>query len=244
MKVRNEEAIIKETLDCWASIYTGGIYIYDDCSDDKTVEICRAHPAVKEVIEGTFFDPDRERAEWFNRQMILARAQQDSGPDDWFGYNDADEFLYNFERFELFSDPNTKAIACRLYDLYINDDEVDLPWQKRNWYGPEFRTIVFFFRNSPYVRYHLPDQRIVSLEPGIQIPLQGEIRHISKGQGIKEWEEMCDYYVKYWPKYAEKWRQRKGKAVHHGYSDFGNKLIRWKDRKYGFSLETQPYGLN
>lgn len=245
VKVRNEEAILRDTLDHWKSFCTEGVYIYDDVSTDRTVEIARAHPAVKDVIEGKFWDPDREKAEWFNRQQVLMRAQQDARPEDWFVYFDADEFIYAFDQYELFLDPNTKAVACRLWDLYITPEDEFKTWKERQWVGPEFRTIVFFFRNSPHLKYHLPDQREVTLEPGIQIPIHGDIKHISKGLSVEEWEKTCDYYVRFWPKYSSKWMQRKGKAVHKEMlSDFGNKLVRWQDRHRGFSLETQSYGKN
>lgn len=244
MKVRNEEQILKDTLDNWASFCTEGIYIYDDVSTDKTVEIARAHPAVKDVMLGKFWDPDREKAEWFNRQSILLRAQQDSGPDDWFVYFDADEHIYNFTDYELFSQPKVQAIACRLYDFYITPQDVHKSYKYRDWIGPEFRTIPFFFRNSRYLKYHLPDQRIVTMEPGIQIPIHGDIKHYGKGFSLEQWEATCDYYIRYWPKYADKWRARKGKGLKENYcSDFGNPLIRWKDRLQGFSLENQSYGL-
>jgi len=246
IKVRNEAHIIKDTLDMWANICTEGIYVYDDCSDDNTVEICRNHPAVKCVIEGEYWDPDREKAEWFNRQAVLSRAQRDSGPKDWFAYFDADEHLYNFDNFELFQQEFTKAIACRLYDFYITPEDVDKDYKERDWIGPEFRTIIFFFRNSPYLRYHLPDQRIVTLPPDTgDVPIHGDIRHYGKGFSVEQWESTCSYYIKFWPKYADKWRQRQGKAIHEDYvSDFGNNLIKWKDRKFGFSLEDQNYGRN
>lgn len=245
IKVRNEQDIIKDTLDRWAAFCTGGIYVLDDVSSDRTVEICRAHPAVRDVIVADFWDADREKAEWFNRQTILMRAQQDSGPDDWFVYFDADEHPYAFTAYELFEKPDVQAIACRLYDIYITPEDKDKTYRERDWIGPEFRTIVFFFRNSPYLRYHLPDQRIVDLEPGIQIPIHGDIKHFGKGFSVEQWEATCDYYIRFWPKYAEKWRQRKGKAVHEEMlSDFGNKLIRWEDRNRGFSLEDKSYGKN
>lgn len=246
MKVRNEAATITDTLNNWAPFCTAGIYIYDDCSDDNTVEICRAHPAVKAVIEGEFWDPDREKAEWFNRQMALTRAKQDAGPDDWFVYMDADEHIYNFEQYELFLDPKIKAIACRLYDIYITPEDKDKSYRDREWVGPEFRTIIFFFRNDPALRYSLPDQRIVTLPNDVgNIPIHGDIKHYGKGYSIEQWEATCDYYIKFWPKYADKWRRRKGKAVHEEMlSDFGNKLIKWQDRNKGFSLENQTYGQN
>lgn len=244
--MRNEAAILKDTLDNWAGICTGGIYLYDDCSDDKSVEIARAHPAVKDVVAGAFWDPDREKAEWFNRQAILYRAQQDAGPDDWFVYFDADEQLYNFEDYDLFNNKYINAIACRLYDIYITPDDVNSKYSERSWVGPEYRTIIYFFRNHPDLRYHLPDQRIVTLPADVgQIPIHGDIKHYGKGFSVAQWEETCDYYIKYWPKYSDKWRQRKGKAVHEEMlSDFGNQLIKWKDRDKGFTLEDKVYGKN
>lgn len=246
MKMRNEAHILKDTLDNWARICTGGIYIYDDCSTDASREIARAHPAVKDVVEGTSWDPDREKAEWFNREIALRRAKQDAGPEDWFVYFDADEHLYNFENYELFNDPNVGAIACRLYDFYITPEDVNKAYKERDWVGPEFRTIPFFFRNSPSLRYHLPDQRIVTFGPEVtRIPIHGDIKHYGKGFSVDQWEATCDYYIRHWPKYSDKWRKRKGKAVHtEMLSDFGNKLIRWKDRDKGFPLEDKPYGKN
>lgn len=244
-KVRNEQDIIKDTLDRWSEICTGGIYVYDDKSDDRTVEIARAHPAVKEVIEGSLWDADREKAEWFNRQVVLSRAQQFADEDTWFVYFDCDEHLYNFNEWGLFQNPDVNAIACRLYDFYITTEDVDKKYTEREWIGPEFRTIVFFFRNMPGIRYHLPDQRIVTLPENVgKIPIAGDIKHYGKALSVEAWEKTCDYYINFWPKYSDKWRQRKGKAIHSDYlSDFGNKLIKWSDRSAGFSLEAQPYGL-
>lgn len=244
-KMRNESHIIKDVLDNWAGICTGGIYLYDDVSDDNTVDIARTHSAVKDIIQGTYWDPDRERAEWFNRQQILMRAQQDSGPDDWFVYFDMDEFLFNFEEFDLFNKIDVKAIACRLWDVAITPEDVNLPYNKRQWVGPEYRTIVFFFRNDPALKYHLPDQRIVTLPDVGIIPIEGSIKHFGKGYSIEKFEETCDYYVKFWSKYSDKWRKRKGHAIHEDYkSDFGNPLVKWKDRMKGFSLESKIYGQN
>lgn len=242
-KVRNESAIIRDTLENWAKYCTGGIFVYDDVSTDDTVSLCKAHPAVKDVLVGQLWDPDREKAEWQNRQAILDWAQRHVESDCWFVYFDADEHLYNFEDYGLFNNPHVKAIACRLFDFYITPGDVDKSYHFRQFIGPEFRTIPFFFRNSPYLRYEHPDQRIVSMEPGIQIPIHGDIKHYGKGFSVEQWEATCDYYITYWPRYAEKWRARKGKAIHKDMlSDFGNRLIPWKDRLQGFSLETQAYG--
>lgn len=242
--MRNEAHIALDTLNNWAPFCTGGIYLYDDVSTDNTVEICKVHPAVKEVILGDFWDPDREKAEWMNRQTVLMRAQQDSNPNDWFVLFDMDEHIHNFTAYELFEQKHVKAIACRLYDIYITPKDVNENYKKRQWVGPEYRTIIFFFRNSPYIKYSLPDQREISLPAGGEIPIHADIKHYGKGFSVEHWEQTCDYYIRYWPKYSDKWRTRKGKAIKEDMlSDFGNKLVKWSDRDKGFSLENQPYGL-
>ncbi len=242
-KVRNEEMIIADTLDHWGNICTGGIYVCDDSSIDITVKICVEHPAVRK-IKIVDWDSNREKAEWYNRQTALEMAMKDAKKNDWFVCFDADERLYNFDKKILNSDIG--AIACRLYDVYITPEDVNLTYEKRNYVGPEFRTIPFFFRNSPYLSYDTPDQRVVNLEYGTPILLEGIVKHYGKGLSVKHWEETCDYYIDYWPKYAEKWKKRKGKAIHNGISDFGNKLIKFSDvlsgKDCGFSLEDKPYG--
>lgn len=247
-KIRNEENIINDTLDHWGQICTGGIYVVDDASTDKTREICRSHKFVKDVLETADWDFDRERAEYVLRQRILDRAKLDAAPDDWFVYFDADERIY-FNDWQFMFEWNVAAIACRLYDVYITPEDAGKEYLERNWVGPEYRTIVFFFKNSPYLVYNKPDQRVVDLPPGKQVVISGYVKHFGKGISVQHWEETCDYYINFWPKYAAKWQQRKGKAVKADYkSDFGNPLIKFNDvlseRAEGFSLEEQSYGKN
>jgi len=248
-KIRNEEKIIQETLDHWGSICSGGIYVIDDASTDKTIEICKANKHVKDVLETEHWDPDREKMEWMHRQRILERAKQNAEPDDWFVYFDADERIY-FNNWPLFFEEGIGAIACRLYDIYITPDDKDEPnYNLRNWVGPEYRTIVFFFKNSPYLSYDKLDQRVVNLDPETKIVISGIIKHFGKGLSVEHWEETIDYYVNFWPKYEAKWEARRGKAIKKDFkSDFGNPLIKFNDvlseREEGFSLEQQNYGKN
>lgn len=244
-KVRNEEAIMKETLDHWAQFCTGGIFVLDDVSDDKTVEICESHPAVKGLFKGKNWHPNREYAEWYNRQTILEMAKLTAGPDDWFVYFDADERLYDFD-FKLLFDKKIDAIAAKLFDIYITPEDVNKSHNERLYVGPEHRTIVFFFRNQPGIGYDKPDQRITNLKAGANIAINGFVKHFGKGLSVEQWEKTCDYYIEHWPKYAAKWKARKGKAVKTDMlSDFGNPLILWEERAAkGFSLEAQTYGLN
>lgn len=247
-KVRNESMIMQETLDHWAKICTGGIYVYDDVSDDNTVEICENHPAVKAVVKGEYWDSDRERAEWMNRQAILRRGQRDASKEDWFVYFDADERLY-FDAWDVLFRKDIDVVACKLYDVYITPEDENKPYLDRNWIGPEYRTIVMFFRNDDWIGYDKPDQRIVNLKPDAYVAVAGVIKHFGKGLSVDHWNQTCRYYIDHWPKYEAKWRQRLGKAVKKDYkSDFGNELIKFNDvlsgREEGFSLEAQTYGSN
>lgn len=242
-KVRNEADIIKETLDRWAEICDGGIYVYDDVSSDKTREICASHPAVREVIKGEFWDPDREKAEWKNRQTALVAARHDASTEGWIACFDADEHPYDLDDLSFLSDDSIDAISMRLYDVYITPEDVDKNYLEREWIGPEFRTITMLFRDTPEAVFHLPDQRIPTLRPGAIAQVRGTVKHFGKGISVEQWEKTCDYYSRFWPKYAEKWQNRKGMAVHIDMlSDFGNPLIKWEDRRYGITLEDKPYG--
>jgi len=244
-KVRNEAHIIQATLDNWAEYCTDGIHVYDDGSTDDTPGICRAHPAVNEVISSDLTDPDRERAEWYCRHTVLhsARRFMDNsiGSNDWLCVFDADEHLEQFDVDVL--EGEDRVVACMLFDAYITPADADMigggftfdnghTWRNRKHVAPEFQIMPYFYRlprtwqEEAAFDFSVPDQRI--LVRSETMALHGKARHFGKAISIEHFEAKCDYYASEWPKYAEKWAARKGKAVH-TVSDFGNPLVLWQD---------------
>ena len=106
-----------------------------------------------------------------------------------------------------------------------SEDETDLGYRDRRWIGPEYRLILCLFRPTPRINFV---RRIPLGWAGTVMPA-GEVRHYGKAISVDHWEQMCDYYATYVPRYAKKWRGRKGKAVHDK-SDFGRPLILWEER--------------
>ena len=230
-KVRNEAHIIEDTLDRWAEFCPDGIHVYDDHSEDETANICRAHPGVVEVVTSDLFDPDRERAEWFNRHAMFASARRFLQDGDWLAYFDADEHLYRFDA-DMLDNPNVSVIACKWFDVYITPDDEHQDYTKRQWVGPEVRIIPFFYRVDRNLRgFSQPDQRIMHHRPATFNPEGGVMKHYGKGFSVDLWERKCQYYSEvFGPKYAAKWLARKGQAVHRDYkSDEGRPLLLWAD---------------
>lgn len=228
-RVRNESEIIKETLD-HMSDFCDYVYVYDDYSEDNTVEICENHKIVKKLIKGLSWDSNRERAEFQNRQKLIDCVidDQNINQDDWVIYMDADERIYfDFEKLKNYGDIG--GVKMRLFDFYITDEDKDLHYSERKYMGPEFRDILFMYKKKHIIGYHIPDQRECSLRPNTFIILDGYVKHYGKSISVKQWEDTCDYYSKHFPKYAKKWEERKGKAIHTK-SDFGRPLITWDEK--------------
>jgi glycosyltransferase involved in cell wall biosynthesis len=231
-KVRNEAHIIEDTLDLWADICTDGIHVLDDCSTDGTAQKCAAHPGVVEVMRSNYLDPDRLRAEWYNRNLALNSAKRFIDEGEWIAYFDADEHPF-IENFKLFEREDVDALALELYDVYITPEDVNDEYHLRQWVGPEKRTIPFFFRLRPWSAYFKPDQRIMHHRGKARVI--GRCKHYGKGYSVGHFEKKCDYYADVFGKYGPKWAARKGKAIHTR-SDDGNHLIRFGDKVDGGTL--------
>ena len=228
-RVRNESEIILDTLEHMGE-FCDVIYVYDDLSTDNTIELCESHPKVRKVIRGTNWDRDRARAEFQNRQTIFKYALEDYKPnnDDWFIYMDADERI-EFD-FNMLKDPTIGGVKMKLFDFYITEEDKHLDYKNRKWMGPEYRIILFMFKVENSLGYFNLDQRECSLKPSTNVITSGYVRHYGKSISIKQWEDTCEYYSKFFPMYSEKWEKRKGKAIHTR-SDFDRELIQWEDKK-------------
>lgn len=232
-RIRNESLLIKGTLDHLAE-FCDGVFVYDDASEDDTYEICKSHPAVLDILRNTQWKKDRLVEEFSNRQDLLLLAQKHASPEDWFVYIDADERIeFNWD---LLKKQKYNAVRMKLFDFYITKEDVDKKYSERKWLGPEYRKIVIAFKNSHELVYKTLDQREVILPKKKKILDSGYVRHYGKAISLDVWEQTCDYYIQYFEKYADKWKARKGKAVHDK-SDFGNELILWHEKENkGFLL--------
>lgn len=231
-RVRNEELIFKDTLDHMIK-FVDGIVVYDDASVDKTPLIALRHPGVIRVIRNKEWGTNRPAEETRNRAELLNAGKQLGA--DWFFYFDADErFEGNIREDLLNKHKGVGGIRIKLYDAYMTPED-SRPYDGRlpllgfrKMFGPERRDILMIWRNKPGVMYAGMDMR----EPvGVSNTVTDYCcQHYGKALSEAHWEETCDYYIKHFPTYAEKWRARKGKAVHTA-SDFGRKLLTWPDVK-------------
>lgn len=223
VKVRNEAPILQDTLDVWAQ-WCDQIHVYDDVSTDATAEVAKRHPAVAEVITSTYYDPDRPRAEHYNRQALFTSVQRQVGPSDWYAYFDADEHLVDFDR-DLLTRTEAAAIAPHWQDVYITPDSVEVDYRRRPWVDTSDRVIPVFFRVKQAFGYTQPDQRIMHCRG--PIARAGTLRHYGLGYSVEQWERKVDYYGREWPEYRKKWEARRGQCIRTNYTSVrGNPLTK------------------
>jgi len=225
-RVRNEQEVIKNTLD-HVSKLVDGVVIYDDCSTDNTVSICKQHESVLKVLEGKAWDATaggRNKAEGTLRQKAYLEAVSLGA--DWVYNFDADEYV-EFTNVDL---SVSGSYFFRLFDFYITEEDKDKAYLEREWMGCEYRDIPMLFKVSPDIlfRQRIPNGRHKPATFG------GYVRHYGKAISIEEWEKDCVYYSEVrWKgknkQLQKRWEDRKGKAIH-TVSDFGRPLIRWEDR--------------
>lgn len=236
IRERNESLLLQDTLDHFIQL-VDAIVVFDDASDDNSVAIAKNHPGVIEVIENkSWRSVNRIWEEAANRKKLHDRAKKYNP--DWFFYCDADErFEGDIKNYLHNECPNEiNSIRIPLFDAYITEYDKE-SYKKgmelynfRNYFGPERRDILMIWRNRSGADFRRKDGR----EPQ-NIINQLEItkfycQHYGKSLSVEHWEETCDYYINFFPKYRDKWQERKGKAIHEK-SDFDRPLYIWDDVK-------------
>ena len=230
LRVRNGELLIFDTLK-HLSEFSDEIYVFDDCSIDKTVSICESHPKVKKVLRNYFHNPNQSLIQTAQRELLLNYARINS-KNQWFLMTDIDD-RYIFDQSVLDKCNQYSGIGFKCFDAYMTKNNYK-PYKKgnklenlRKYWGPEYRDIVILFRkNSSSYNLQMAGQR----QPDIvgEIVDGGHLKHYGKCLSVEHWEKKCKYYMKSMPMLADKWKKRLGKAIHKK-SDFDRDLLTWEE---------------
>ncbi|WP_181405326.1 glycosyltransferase family 2 protein [Pantoea anthophila] len=235
MRIRNEELVLKDTLD-HISEFADYICVYDDCSDDNTREILKSHPSVFLIVENNLWrkgTDNRLLSETRHRGLLLELANRYLSF-KWCMCCDADERYIGDIKSYVEQDVAEKpeGVRIQLFDAYMtagNDEPFrqDLKMMDfRKYFGPECRNILMLWQNKSHIVYKGLDAR----EPSCVTTeiVKFYCQHYGKSLSYEHWEETCNYYVENfpWDPYGKKWSARKGKALH-SQSDFGRPLLPW-----------------
>lgn len=250
LRVRNEELILKDTLD-HLSGFCDIIVAYDDDSTDSTFDILRNHPKVVAIIRNFKWLPnveDRIRCETTHRSALLKLARSFSP--QWVFCADADErYIGDIKGFlESKESDNVDLIRVSLFDSYMTEDD-QLPYLRgqqllnfRKYFGPERRDIIMLWRTTyDDIKYVGDDSREPTCSVERTIITKFYCQHYGKSLSLEHWEQTCDYYINHFPHetYGRKWEKRKGKAIHQK-SDFDTVLYQWGEDLFRNSIVIHP----
>lgn len=240
LRVRNEELILKDTLNHIAE-FADFICAYDDASTDQTREILKSHGKVVLIVQNDHWQSGIENrllSETRHRGLLLQEARKRLAF-QWCMCCDADERYVGPLR-QFVTEPiqgKPDAVRIQLFDAYMTEGD-DHPYSSgmslmdfRRSFGPECRNILMLWRNSDAVQYVGLDAREPLVEGAIATMFR--CQHYGKSLSYEHWESTCDYYVGNfpWDPYGKKWDARRGKALH-ALSDFGRPLFKWGEDLY------------
>ncbi len=250
LRARNEELILKDTLNHLSGL-GDGIVCFDDASEDDTFNILRNHKRVIAIIRNFKWlskPEDRIKCETSHRLDLLNLAK--SFNPEWIFCTDADErYVGDIRRFiESDESSDVDIIRISLFDAYITEKD-NTPFKKgsqllnfRKYFGPERRDIIMLWK-AKYddIIFIGLDSREPTYSPDRKIIIKFYCQHYGKSLSIEHWEETCNYYLNHFPyiPYGQKWEKRKGKAIHKK-SDFGRNLYRWGEELFSNAIIIHP----
>ena len=228
-RIRNEELLLPSFLN-HIDKFADEFFWYDDDSQDDSVKIIQSHPKTKKVLQNDFHSDDQALIQTAQRKLLLDYAKANS-KNKFFIYIEPDErIFFDFKKLDEYDKKGVNAIYFRLVDGYLTPDNFkdykrgDKLENLRKWFGIEMREIMFLFSRDADYDLKIPACRQPQIENEKKV-VDGYVLHYGKCLSIKHWEYKVSYYQKSVPQLAEKWKKRKGKAIHSGVSDFGTELI-------------------
>lgn len=245
-RIRNEEDIIEDFLN-HVSEFADAIIVFDDSSTDKTLELVRKHVKVVSIIKNTKWDKNNRTGQETLHRRTLNDLAKDKFDPKWIIYMDADERLEGNVRLELDAIDNRTVdyIRISLFDAYmtLDDGEDILKGEKlldrRKYYGPERRDIIFIWSGLANAQFIADDAREPIIESDRYL-IRFRCQHLGKALSRQRWEDKCDYYINNFPDiYAVKWQARKGKAIHER-SDFNTPLYVWGEELFKNAVVIHP----
>lgn len=245
-RVRNESLILNDFLE-HVSDFCDSIIAFDDCSTDDTLSILQQHSKVSAVIRNNKWDKNNRTAQETSHRKELNNLAIKLFNPHWIIYMDADERLVGDIRTKLESIDYKKIdyIRVPLFDAYMtSDDAMDITrgerlLNRRKYYGPERRDIIFIWSSMSGADFILDDAREPTILSDRFLTLF-KCQHFGKAISISRWDEKCDYYINNFPDvYAEKWMKRKGNAIHKT-SDFDTPLYCWGQDLFDSAIVIHP----
>lgn len=229
-RLRNESLVLPDFLNHIDSFCDEAFFL-DDCSLDNSVEILESYPKTKKILRNYFHEGNQSFCQTSQRKILLDWARIYAKNDFLMLIEPDERICFDFNKLEEYDRQGKNIIYMQLFDSYLTKDDRE-PYRQgdklenlRKWWGPEMREIGFLFKKDADYDIEIPACRQPQIKNENKI-VDGFVKHYGKSLSVNHWEETCDYYIKSVPMLAEKWKQRKGKAIHEK-SDFGRDLYQW-----------------